>query len=80
MKSTRHLATPFIAHAARAVALFAKPLAGPEGGRILTTEAPHAEFFVEQDRRIVVSFCDGALKPVALSGRVVSATAELPTG
>lgn len=80
MKTTRYIATAFIALAASAVALFAKPIPGPKGGRILTTDAPHAEFFVEKNRKVVVSFYDKALKPVALSGQTVSATAEAKSG
>ncbi|MGH7943965.1 MAG: hypothetical protein ACREH8_07650 [Opitutaceae bacterium] len=80
MKTTRSLAFMLITLAASAVAVAAKPLAGPKGGRILTTEAPHAEFFVEKDRTVTVTFYDKALKPVALTGKVVSATAEAKSG
>lgn len=80
MKNTRYIATAFIALVVSVTALFAKPIPGPKGGRILTTDAPHAEFFVEKDRTVVVSFYDKALKPVALSGQVVNATAEAKTG
>ncbi len=80
MKTTRYLATAFIALAASAAALVAKPIPGPKGGRILTTEAPHVEFFVEKDRTVTVSFYDTTLKPVAASGQVVAATAEAKSG
>ncbi len=80
MKTTRYLAAACIALAASAAALVAKPIPGPKGGRILTTDAPHAEFFVEKDRSVVVSFYDKDLKPVPLTGQVVSATAEAKTG
>ena len=80
MKQTRNLAIALLAFAASAVALFAKPLAGPQGGRILTSDAPHAEFFVEKDRSVVVTFYDKALKPVAPSGQVVTAIAEAKSG
>ena len=80
MKTTRYITTAFIALAASAVALFAKPIPGPKGGRILTTEAPHVEFFVEKDRTVTVTFYDKALKPVAASGQVVAATAEAKSG
>ena len=61
-------------------AVFAKPIAGPKGGKILTTEAPHAEFFVEQDRTVTVTFYDAALKPLAPSGQAVTAIAEAKSG
>jgi hypothetical protein len=80
MKNTRYIATTFIALVVSATALFAKPIPGPKGGRILTTDAPHAEFFVEKDRSVVVTFYDKALKPAALSGQVVNATAEAKSG
>ena len=80
MKQTRKIALAFIALAASAAAHLAKPIPGPKGGRILTTDAPHAEFFVEKNRTVTVSFYDKALKPMALSGQVVSATAEAKTG
>lgn len=80
MKINRIIVTSFIALAASAVALVAKPIPGPKGGRILTTDAPHAEFFVEKDRGVVVSFYDKNLKPAPLAGQVVSATAEAKTG
>ena len=44
--------------AASTVAFAAKPLAGPKGGKIVTTTAPHAEFFVEKDRKVSVTFYD----------------------
>lgn len=66
--------------AASAVAFAAKPLAGPKGGKIVTTAAPHAEFFVEKDRKVTVTFYDQNLKPLALTGQVVTAVAEAKTG
>jgi hypothetical protein len=80
MKTTRHIALALFALAASAVALVAKPIPGPKGGRILTTAAPHAEFFVEKDRSVTVSFYDKDLKPVAPSGQVVAAIAEAKSG
>lgn len=80
MKTTRYIATTFLALAVSTVALLAKPIPGPKGGRILTSDAPHVEFFVQKDRTVVVSFYDKALKPVAVSGQEVSATAEAKTG
>jgi hypothetical protein len=80
MKTTQKIAFTLFALVASATALLAKPIPGPKGGRILTTDAPHVEFFVEKDRTVVVSFYGKDLKPVALSGQVVSATAEAKTG
>ena len=61
-------------------ALFAKPLAGPKGGRILTETAPHAEFFIDAGRNIVISFYDADLKQIAPADQVATATVEAPSG
>ncbi len=58
----------------------AKPIPGPKGGKIVTSAAPHVEFFVNADRNVVVSFYDKDLKPVAASGQAVSAVAEAKSG
>ena len=65
---------------ASAVAFAAKPLAGPKGGKILTIEAPHAEFFVEKDRTVAVTFYDAALKPIAPGAQIISVIAEAKSG
>jgi hypothetical protein len=80
MKNIRYLTILIIAAAVSATALVAKPIAGPKGGRILTSEAPHVEFFVQPDRTVLVSFYDKDLKPAAAAGQVVTAAAEAKTG
>lgn len=80
MKTIRKILLTSFALLATAVAFAAKPIPGPKGGKIVTTEAPHVEFFVEKDRSVAVSFYDKDLKPVAPSGQVVSAVAEAKTG
>jgi hypothetical protein len=80
MKTIRNLILTSFALLATTAAFAAKPIPGPKGGRILTTEAPHVEFFVQKDRAVAVSFYDKDLKPVAASGQVVNATAEAKTG
>ena len=80
MKTIRNLILTSFALLATAVAFAAKPIPGPKGGKIVTTEAPHVEFFVEKDRTVTVSFYDKDIKPVAPSGQVVSAVAEAKTG
>jgi hypothetical protein len=57
-----------------------KTQAGPRGGRLLTLEGQKAEFFVEPDRTVTVSFYDDALNEVAPTAQVVTATAEAPSG
>lgn len=61
-------------------ALSAKPIAGPKGGRVVTTEAPHVEFFVEKDRTVAVTFYDAALKPVPPGAQMVTVIAEARSG
>mgnify|MGYP001599474669 CR=1 FL=1 len=80
MKYLRSLALTVITLAASAVAFAAKPIPGPKGGRILTTEAPHAEFFVAKDHSVVVTFYGADLKALPVSGQVVTATAETKAG
>jgi len=80
MKTIRNLVLLFVAAGATATALLAKPIPGPKGGRIITSEAPHAEFFVQPDRTVLMSFYDQDLKPVAATGQVVTATVEAKSG
>lgn len=80
MKNIRNLLLTSFALLASAVALLAKPIPGPKGGRIITTDSPHVEFFVEKDRTVVVSFYDKDLKLVAAGAQVVNAVAEAKTG
>lgn len=54
--------------------------AGPKGGRLLHTNSPRPEFFVEKDRKISVTFYGADLKPVNIGSQVAVATAETKTG
>lgn len=63
-----------LALAAAAFAHTGKKTAGPNGGRVLTTVTPHAEFFVTPDRRIQVTFLDDHGNPVAPAGQSVTVT------
>ncbi len=45
---------------------------GPKGGRILENTQPRAEFFVEEDLSVTVTFYDEDLKPVAVEEQSVS--------
>ncbi|MCX6952176.1 MAG: hypothetical protein NTV51_08420 [Verrucomicrobia bacterium] len=60
--------------------LCAKPIPGPKGGRIVTADAPHVEFFVEKDRTVAITFYDAALKVIALGAQVISVVAEAKSG
>lgn len=80
MINPRKFAVLIITLAASAVAFAAKPIAGPKGGRVLNTAAPYAEFYVEKDRSVVVTFYGADLKPLPVAGRSVSVTAEPKSG
>ena len=49
--------------------------AGPKGGRILEKTKPLAEFLVEKDRTVTISFYDEKLKPVPAAEQQVTVTA-----
>lgn len=56
--------------------------AGPNGGRILTSVEPHAEFLVTEDRKVKISFLDDDMKPVPVeeqSVKVVAGDRKSPT-
>lgn len=57
-----------------------KHLAGPKGGRLLEATAPRAEFFVEKDRTVTISFYDDKLQPLPVGNQVVTVVAEAPSG
>ena len=52
-----------------------KKVAGPNGGRIITTVEPRAEFFVMPDRKVQITFLDKAGKAVPSADQVVTVTA-----
>jgi hypothetical protein len=54
--------------------------AGPNGGRLLEKTQPKAEFLVEKDRTVKVSFFDATLKPVAAAGQHVTVIADTKSG
>ncbi len=54
--------------------------AGPKGGRLLEKTEPHAEFYVEKDHRVTVTFYDAALKPVPAAGQTLTLIADAPSG
>lgn len=82
MKTMKAITSLFLALTVTAAALHAaeKIVAGPKGGRLLETEPQKAEFFVNKDRKVEISFYDAALKPVAPTTQVVSVTAEPKSG
>jgi len=51
-----------------------KKVAGPNGGRIIATVTPRAEFFVTADRKVQITFLDDAGKAIAPAEQVVTVT------
>ena len=66
--------------AATSLAAAEKKVGGPKGGRLLENEAPRAEFFVEKNRTVTITFYDKDLKAVPPGEQVVTAIAEAKTG
>jgi hypothetical protein len=57
-----------------------KVVGGPKGGRVLENESPRAEFFIEKDKAISLTFYDANLKPVPVTEQTATATAETKDG
>lgn len=51
-----------------------KKIAGPNGGRVLTSVEPHLEFFVTTDRKVKITAVDDAGKAIALGEQGVTVT------
>ncbi len=54
-----------------------KPVPGPKGGKMLDA---HMEFFVENDRSVVLAFYDADLKPVAVGAQSAVIWADAKSG
>ncbi len=57
-----------------------KIVGGPKGGRLLEADGQRAEFFVNPDRKVEITFYDAALNAVAPGDQVVAITAEPKSG
>jgi hypothetical protein len=57
-----------------------KEFGGPKGGRLLEKTEPKAEFFVEKDRTVTVTFYDDKLQPVPAGNQVVTLIADAKDG
>jgi len=74
------LALAFVCVATFTAVAAEKIIGGPKGGKLLENEAPRAEFFVEKDKTVTITFYDAKLKPVPATEQVVTATAEAKSG
>jgi hypothetical protein len=57
-----------------------KVIAGPKGGKILESTPLHAEFFVQADKKVSVTFYNESMKPAAPTTQEVKVIAEAKTG
>ena len=57
-----------------------KLIPGPKGGKVLETKPLHAEFFVQPDRKVSITFYDENMKLVAPGEQVVNVIAEAASG
>jgi hypothetical protein len=57
-----------------------KVTAGAKGGRLLENDSPRAEFFVEKDRTVSLTFYSSDMKPVPVSDQSATAIAETKDG
>lgn len=58
----------------------AKIEGGPKGGRILEKTTPKAEFFVEKDRSVSITFYDAAGKVVPPNAQTATVIADAKSG
>ena len=79
MKTLPLLSTLLVA-ATLCLAAEKKITPGPKGGKLLENSAPRAEFFIEKDNRVTVTFYDEKLKPVPVAAQVIAITAEPAAG
>lgn len=57
-----------------------KHLGGPKGGRLLEKTEPKAEFYVEKDHTVTITFYDAGLKPIPATGQSVAVIADAKGG
>ena len=53
-----------------------KIIPGPKGGKLLENTPPRAEFFVEKDGKVVITFYDAKLKPVPVAEQSLTVVAQ----
>jgi hypothetical protein len=57
-----------------------KHLGGPKGGRLLEKSEPKAEFFLEKDHTITITFYNATLKTVPVTTQAVTVIADAKDG
>ena len=51
----------------------AEKIAGPNGGKIITSVEPHAEFFVTADNQVLITFLDESNQAITITSQKVTA-------
>lgn len=74
------IAAVLLAGLLHATAAEKKVETGPKGGRLLEKTSPKAEFFVEKDRSVTITFYDDKPQPVPVGNQVVTVIAEAKSG
>ena len=80
MKTQSAILITLLTVALPVVAADEKPIAGPKGGKILNTDSPRAEFFVEKDHTVTISFYGADLKPVPAGDQTAVIWADAKSG
>lgn len=82
MKTTKRLSILAVVALGIAMNLSAaeKKVGGPKGGRLLEKTEPKAEFFLEKDHTVTITFYDVTLKPVAAGDQSVTVIADAKDG
>ncbi len=75
-----HITLLFTLGLTMASSAFAETLAGPKGGRLLSTSPHTVEFFVTADQHAELTFYTADLQPVASGAAEVSVIAEPTAG
>jgi len=57
-----------------------KVIGGPKGGLLLEKTEPRAEFYVEKDHTVTITFYDAALKPVPVTAQAATLIADAMSG
>lgn len=57
-----------------------KVIPGPKGGRIVEVEGGHAEFFIQPDKKVSVTFYGEDMKALPSADQVIVVVAEAPAG
>lgn len=57
-----------------------KDLVSPKGGRLLEKTEPKAEFLLEKDHTVTITFYDAQMKPVAATTQGVTVIADTKSG